>query len=164
MNLAANSVWTIMVGVNLIGLQATDNELVQTHGRGLFSDSINHFASDAAAQESQQTDALVYYLPDWGLFLPFHYLTGGKIRHWTDLDFDAMHGSLCRGQSIAVALVTGDIATRFEDITAKLAWRPPVLLPYRDHEGNEVFAVGRFDASTHGSERDTFCARAASHD
>jgi hypothetical protein len=163
-NIAANAIWIVLVGINLIGLQATDNELVETHGRGLFSDSINHFASDASAQEWQRTDAIVYYFPDWGLFMPFHYLTGGKVRHWTGLDFDAMHSSLCRGQSIAIALVTGDIAVRFEDATAKLAWRSPVLLPYRDHEGNEVFTVGRFDASARGSEQDESCARAAHHD
>ena len=155
------AVWVVLSAINLVGLHSTGTELLRTHGRGLFSDAINHYASDAIAQENSGNKQHVY-LPDWGLFMPFHFLTDGRIRHSTDLNVNTMHDELCRGQNITVALITGDVAARFSELASQLSWTPPKERRYLDHEGHEVFTVGVFDASARGPAESAACLHEAS--
>lgn len=162
LGLVAIMVWIAMLVVNLIGLHSTGMELLRTHGRGLFSDAINHFSYDSVAQENRHGPQHIY-LPDWGLLTSFHFLTNGRIRYSTDVNITEMREELCGGQSVTVALISGDVQARFRGLTTQLAWTAPVEHPYLDHEGHEVFRVGKFDASARGEIQKAACQDAESH-
>ena len=59
-SLAAIAIWAAMVTINLVGLHFTGMELLRTHGRGLFSDAITHFANDTKAREATHGPQHVY--------------------------------------------------------------------------------------------------------
>lgn len=151
----ALAIWFAIIVINLLGLRATDTELLATHGRGLFSDAINRLASDAIAKE--KSGKQFYIFPDWGLYLPFHYLTDGKIRHAVEIDTAKMRKALCGGQPVSVALISGDVATRFRELAAALPWNAPVLVPYLSYENQPVFTVGTFRVAEPGARNDASC-------
>jgi len=144
--IGATTVWLALVVINLAGLQATGAELLRTHGRGLFSDAINSLAADAVTRSAKDPNT-IYYFPDWGLFMPFHYLTGGAIPHWTDIEPVRMRSELCRGHNLRVALINGDVTDRFGQVATLLRWSAPHLQTYRSHENLSVFTIGEFDAA-----------------
>lgn len=151
------AIWVFLIAVNLSGQYATGSELLRTHGRHLFSDAINNFSGDAIARESKKNRQHVYF-PDWGLYMPFHFLTNGQIRHSVVMDLKEMRAELCRGNSIEIAFVTGNISERFSEMASQLKWTEPSLRPYNDYEGNQVFVVGTFDALKGSSTSGTFCS------
>src|SRR5262249_12656310 len=111
--------WVVVASINLAALEWTNSELLQTHGRGLFSDAIDRLAADAQAQESL-AERQFFYFPDWGLFMPFHFLTNGKIGHATQMDAVALRRVLCRGDKLRVAYVNGDVDARSRELQAQI--------------------------------------------
>ncbi len=93
--------------------------------------------------------------------MPFHYLTGARIRHSTDINVEVMRDELCHGQSLTVALIGDDAVARFADLAKQLRWSPATLTPYRTFEGAALFAAGRFDAAS-GPASDVPCTAANS--
>ncbi len=154
--------WTLLIAINLSGLYATDIALLHTHGRGLYSDAINHYASDAMSLRKDGKKEHVY-MPDWGILLPFHYLTNGTIRHSADIDIRAMRNDLCGAEDVAVVLINSDVASRLDALTRRLQWTPPIERSYLDHEGRRVFLVGTFNASTRGQAQNVMCGDGRSH-
>ncbi len=130
--------------INAVGQWSTQQQLVATGGRKLFSDAINRFATDAIVERHDQ----FVVLPDWGLFMPFQFLTDGQVEHMTDIDTARMRDQLCKGREVAVALINDDIDARFTKLASELGWPEPGKQPYRDREGTIVFVVGTFAAAT----------------
>lgn len=63
-------------------------------GAAMFSDAINRFAADARADGGDAA----YYFPEWGLAMPFVFLTGGERRVLNHTpDADSIRGSGCAG-------------------------------------------------------------------
>lgn len=129
--------------INAVGQWSTQQQLVATGGRKLFSDAINRFATDAVVERHDQ----FVVLPDWGLFMPFQFLTDGQVEHMTDIDTARMRDQLCKGREVAVALINDDIDARFTKLASELGWPEPGKQPYRDREGTIVFVVGTFAAA-----------------
>lgn len=148
--------WILMIAINLAGLYATGSVLLRTHGRGMFSDTIDRYAEDALALRNAGKQQHVY-MPDWGVFLSFHYLTDGKIAHSTDIDVDSMRTELCGAQDVAVVLIKDDVVARFAALTKRLGWTAPIEQTYRDHEGHAVFDVGTYRASDRGPAQEPIC-------
>ncbi len=130
--------------INVVGQWSTQQQLVATGGRKLFSDAINRFATEAVVERRDQ----FVVLPDWGLFMPFQFLTKGQVEHMTDIDTARMRGELCKGRDVAVALINNDIDARFASLAGDLGWVSPAKQVYRDREGNMVFVVGTFASAT----------------
>ena len=85
------------------------------------------------------------YFPDWGLFMPVAFLTGGRIGIDTVASFDAARRRLCQGGDIALVLITGDRVARLAEWQHKLRWdSPAVATPYRQGDGKVVFELATF--------------------
>jgi hypothetical protein len=156
---AAALVLLTLIGIDIAGLRYTDAELVRSHGRKLFSDAIDRFAADANALPEPNNQ--YYLMPDWGLYMPFHFLTGAKIPHGSALDMQELRNRLCQGKHITVALITGDIPARIGELTQNLKAAEPTQHIYRDHEGTPVFTAATFDRYASDNTRAENCAAPA---
>lgn len=126
-----------VAAINTTGQWQTQEKLVETGGRKLFSDAINRFAADALASRRDQ----LVVLPDWGLFMPFQFLTDGQVEHLVDVDLARMRSALCSGREVAVALINDDVDARLQTLADQLPWSAASRLDYLDREGARVFAV-----------------------
>ena len=136
-----------VAAINGVGQWSTQQQLVATGGRKLFSDAINRFAADAVIGRRDQ----FVVLPDWGLFMPFQFLTDGQVEHMTDIDTARMRDQLCNGREVAVALINDEIDARFAKLASDLGWPEPTKQPYRDREGKIAFVVGTFAPTANSS-------------
>jgi hypothetical protein len=136
-----------LIAINVAGDRQMTAKLSETHGVGLYSDAINHFAEDLL--QTKRDHFLI--LPDWGLYMPIVFLTGANIQISTDEDINAAKHFLCHKRNVSVALINGDRAVRFSDWQRRLLWKAPVIEDYRQFDGKVVFQVGTFVADSHDS-------------
>lgn len=132
-----------LIAINVAGDRQMTAKLSETHGVGLYSDAINHFAEDLL--QSKRDHFLI--LPDWGLYMPIVFLTGANIQISTDENMNAARHSLCHKRNVSVALITGDREARFRDWQKRLLWDAPIIEDYRQYDGKVVFQVGTFVAN-----------------
>jgi hypothetical protein len=140
------SAWLVvsaLIAINVAGDRQMTAKLSETHGVGLYSDAINHFAEDLL--QSKRDHFLI--LPDWGLYMPIVFLTGANIQISTDENMNAARHSLCHKRNVSVALITGDREARFRDWQKRLLWDAPIIEDYRQYDGKVVFQVGTFVAN-----------------
>ena len=133
-----------LIAINVAGDRQMTAKLGETHGVGLYSDAINHFAEDLL--QSKRDHFLI--LPDWGLYMPIAFLTGANIQISTDEDISAAKHFLCHKRNVSVALISGDRAARFSGWQQRLAWKAPIVEDYRQFHGKVVFQVGTFVADS----------------
>jgi hypothetical protein len=126
--------------INVAGELHESDRLRATHGVGLYSDAINHFGEDL-----RRTQNALVFLPDWGLFMPVAFLTGGHVDLVTTSDYAAARRALCAGRSIEVALIEGDRANRFRSWQDALDATPISVRDYRQLDGKVVFQVATFE-------------------
>jgi hypothetical protein len=132
-----------LIAINVAGDRQMTKKLSETHGVGLYSDAINHFADDLL--QTKRDHLLI--LPDWGLFMPIEFLTGANIQLSADENINAVKHLLCHKRNVSVALITGDREARFRDWQKRLLWDAPIIEDYRQHDGKVVFQVGTFVAN-----------------
>jgi len=82
--------------------------------------------------------------PDWGLFMPVVFLTGGRVATHTTEDLATARETLCAGHDVAVPFITGDRSARIASWREKLAWDPPDITPYAQADGKVVFDLATF--------------------
>ena len=71
----------LMLG-NVWQQQQFFQRLEETGGQGKFSDAINHMASDALTLPAN----VIHVFPEWGLMMPFAFLTGNKRVYLTEIN------------------------------------------------------------------------------
>jgi uncharacterized membrane protein len=136
-----------LIAINVAGDRQMTAKLSETHGIGLYSDAINHFAEDLL--QTKRDHFLI--LPDWGLYMPIVFLTGANIQISTDEDINAAKHFLCHKRNVSVALINGDRAVRFSDWQRRLLLKAPIIEDYRQFDGKVVFQVGTFVADSDDS-------------
>jgi hypothetical protein len=129
-----------LIAINVAGDRQMTAKLSETHGVGLYSDAINHFAEDLL--QTKRDHFLI--LPDWGLYMPIVFLTGANIQISTEEDMNAAKHFLCHKRNVSVALITGDREARFRDWQKRLLWNAPIVEDFRQHDGKVVFQVATF--------------------
>jgi len=130
-----------LAALNVGGQVKEALQLREVRGVGLYSDAINRLAADLAARPTKP----YVYLPDWGLYMPVAFLTGGKIAIDSIESYDAARRRLCEGRDVAVGLVTGDRAARVVQWQEKLRWdTAATVTPYRQGDGKVVFELATF--------------------
>lgn len=136
----------VLVALNLQGQIDVRTKLRETGGMGLLSDAINRFAADAAREHADD----FYFFPDWGLALPFAFLTAGGVDFSNAPDANKARTLLCKGRDIHVALITGDRRARIEAYTREFDWSDPTVTPYRQRDGATVFDIATWRGETPG--------------
>jgi len=130
-----------LAALNVGGQVKEALQLREVRGVGLYSDAINRLAADLAARPTKP----YVYLPDWGLYMPVAFLTGGRIALDSMESYDAARRRLCEGRDVAVGLVTGDRAARVVQWQEKLRWdTAATVTPYRQSDGKVVFELATF--------------------
>jgi hypothetical protein len=114
--------------------------LHELRGVGLYSDAINRLAADLDSDPRRP----VAYFPDWGLFMPVVFMTGGRVATETVEDFANARKTLCAGRDVVAAFITGDRAARAAQWGDKLDWDAPTVVPYTQADGKVVFEIARF--------------------
>lgn len=81
----------------------------ETGGVGYYSDAINQYASHAAS-----TSDIVRYFPEWGLTMPFIFLTKGDVEtRLFEPTAEKIAQTVCNGRSVEVAYIPADFADKF---------------------------------------------------
>jgi len=137
---SAALILVILVGINGAGQIGEATRLRQTHGVGLYSDAINRFAEDLRKAESDD----VLFTPDWGLFMPLAFLTGGALEIVTDNDYAQALRIACAGRRVRVALINGDRQVRLALWQRELGASEPEVRDYYQFDGKIAFQVGTF--------------------
>ncbi len=143
---AASAAFALLVALNVQGHRQEMAKLVATRGAGLYSDVVNRLATDLLAQ----TPRPFVFFADWGLALPFAFLTRAAVSSTSDGTPALGRRLLCEGRDVAIALIDGDRALRRAEWQAKLAWDAPVVRPYRQADGVVVFELVTFKGSVDG--------------
>ena len=138
--LATTAALALLVALNVQGHRQEVARLVATRGAGLYSDAVNRLATDLLAQ----TRRPFVFFPDWGLALPFAFLTRASVPSTSDGTPELGRRLLCEGRDVAIALIDGDRALRRDEWQARLAWEAPVVRPYRQADGVTVFELVTF--------------------
>ena len=138
---AAVATFALLGAYSVQGQREEMAKLVATRGVGLFSDAVNRLATDLAAQARTP----YVFFPDWGLALPFAYLTRASVPSTSDGTPELGRRLLCGGRDVAIALIEGDRAARRGEWQAALAWDAPVVQPYRQADGKVVFELVTFE-------------------
>jgi hypothetical protein len=138
--LATTAALALLVALNVQGHRQEVARLVATRGAGLYSDAVNRLATDLLAQ----TPRPFVFFPDWGLALPFAFLTRASVPSTSDGTPELGRRLLCEGRDVAIALIDGDRALRRDEWQARLAWEAPVVRPYRQADGVTVFELVTF--------------------
>lgn len=137
---SALAAFALLVAVNVQGRREEMATLVATRGVGLFSDAVNRLPADLMARSPRP----FVFFPDWGLALPFAYLTRASVPSTSDGTPEMGRRLLCAGRDVSIALIDGDRAARREEWRAALAWDAPVVEPYRQADGRVVFELVTF--------------------
>lgn len=127
----------ITAAVSVLGQAAIQQRLVATGGKALYSDAIDRFAQEA---QHMRPNAL-HVFPDWGLFMPFQYLSAGKVDHVVVLD-DRVLRAVCANREVVLALVGVDGQQRMSQLLAPLGLRAKAIETYADREGQRVVTAG----------------------
>jgi len=144
--LATAAALVLLVALNVQGHRQEVAKLVATRGAGLYSDAVNRLATDLLAQ----TPRPFVFFADWGLALPFAFLTRAAVPSTSEGTPELGRRLLCEGRDIAIALIDGDRALRRDEWQAKLAWDAPVVRPYRQADGVTVFELVTFKGRVDG--------------
>jgi len=144
--LATTAALALLVAQNVQGHRQEVARLVATRGAGLYSDAVNRLATDLLAQ----TPRPFVFFADWGLALPFAFLTRAAVPSTSDGTPALGRRLLCEGRDVAVALIDGDRARRRDEWQAQLAWDAPVVQPYRQADGVAVFELVTFKGRVDG--------------
>ena len=137
----------LLLALGLMGQADVRARLRETGGVGLMSDAINRFAADARSGHAQD----FHYFPDWGLALPFAFLTRGDIDHAQAADAKEARALLCQGRDVRLALIGPERGRRLAEWTRALDWPDPVVDAYRQRDGVVVIEVATYRAGLPGS-------------
>jgi len=137
---SALAAFPLLVAANVQGHREEMAKLVATRGVGLFSDAVNRLPADLMARSPRP----FMFFPDWGLALPFAYLTRASVPSTSDGTPEMGRRLLCAGRDVSIALIDGDRAARREEWRTALAWEAPVVEPYRQADGRVVFELVTF--------------------
>jgi len=129
-----------LLALNIAGQVVEARRLSETRGVGLYSDAINRLGADLAAMNPKP----FVHFPDWGLSLPTAFLTRGTIGMDSNVDIPEVRRMLCKGQDVAIAVITGDRAARIADWQQELRWGAPLIVEYRQGDGKIVFDLATF--------------------
>ncbi len=139
-----------LLAANLVDRQRLQDRLDATGGVGLSSDAILRFA-EASRADPAPTHA---FFPDWGVFMSFEMITGGRIAVSTDFTPEAARHVLCSGQDVLLALseIGADAARhqRLADWTAQIDRGPPEITLWRQRDGVPVLTAARWRATSSG--------------
>jgi hypothetical protein len=136
----ALAAFALLVAINVHGHRQEMTKLVATRGARLFSDAVNRLPADLMARSPRP----FVFFPDWGLALPFAFLTRASVPSTSDGTPELGRRLLCEGRDVAIALIDGDRAARREQWQAALAWEAPHVQPYRQADGRVVFELVTF--------------------
>jgi hypothetical protein len=139
-NVFAGVIAFTLLSINIAGELRESDQLRATHGVGLYSDAINHLADDLL--KSGQKDLV--FVPDWGLFMPVAFLTGGHVALVTDAIYELARSALCQNRTVAVALINGDREARYAEWRNELGVAPDAISDYRQFDGKVVFQLATF--------------------
>jgi len=132
----------MLVGVVFINFRALNQfhtKLESTGGVGLFSDAVTKFAEEAMT--NRRADH--YFFPEWGLFMPFAFLTGGKIPYSIEANDPALKRALCKNKQILIALPGSDRRTAMFEYSAKLHARVGETVTYTQRDGKVALETAR---------------------
>jgi len=144
--LATTAALVLLVALNVQGHRQEMAKLVATRGAGLYSDAVNRLATDLLAQ----TPRPLVFFADWGLALPFAFLTRAAVPSTSEGTPELGRRLLCEGRDVAIALIDGDRALRRDEWQARLAWDAPLVRPYRQADGAAVFELVTFRGRVDG--------------
>jgi hypothetical protein len=129
-----------LVALNVSGQCGEARRLAATRGVGLYSDAINRLGADLAVMNPKP----FVYFPDWGLYMPVAFLTGGTVGMDSAEDFPVARRMLCDGRDVALAVIDGDRAARIDVWRRELRWSAPSISEYRQGDGKTVFELATF--------------------
>lgn len=142
-----------LAAVNVLDRQAVLAELGRSGGVGLASDAIVRFAEDNRAQDTRA------FFPDWGIFMSFEMVTGGRVPVTTDFSAKDARKTLCAGQDVLLGIMDGAVEgqpdparvadpTRLPNWIAEIDWGQPEVTVYRQRDGTPVLHAVRWRAAT----------------
>jgi hypothetical protein len=137
------------------GQLETRAKLRETGGVALFSDAINRFAESL----SKRNFSGYVVTPDWGLYMPIIFLTGGKFHVVTELDTNHARKLLCNGTDLLYSLVVPDRKARVDELALNLDWDQFTIEAFRQRNGPVVFEVATF----WGDRKSVKCISRATH-
>ena len=137
---AAIAAFALLAAYGIQGHREEMAKLVATRGVGLYSDAVNRLATDLVATAPRP----FVFFPDWGLALPFAFLTRAAVPSTSDGTPALGRRLLCQGRDVAVALIGGDRAARRDAWQAALGWDAPLVTRYRQADGGVVFELVTF--------------------
>jgi hypothetical protein len=137
----------LLVALSIQGHRDEMAKLVATRGVGLYSDAVNRLATDLMAR----TPAPYVFFPDWGLALPFAFLTRATVPSTSATTPELGRRLLCDGRDVAIALIRGDRAARRDEWRDALGWDAPQVTPYRQADGTVVFDLVTFSGRAGGA-------------
>ena len=116
--------------------------LRETGGVDYYSDAIDQYAAHALSNQRNT----VHYFPDWGLIMPFVFLTGG--REDTELHEpspEQIARAICNGKAVEVAYIPAASATA---LAARLRGGPldlaPQVLTFRSRDGKPTVGAALY--------------------
>ena len=113
--LATAATFALLVAQSVHGHRQEVAKLVATRGAGLYSDAVNRLATDLLAQ----TPRPFVFFADWGLALPFAFLTRAAVPSTSEGTPELGRRLLCEGRDVAIALIDGDRALRRDDVAGQ---------------------------------------------
>lgn len=150
---------SVLLGASLLLLSceavltqlAFQKRIQQTRGVGAYSSTINDL-SNAALKYPNET----YAFPDWGFFMPFAFLTQGKVAYSVDtvVTRENVMKSICRGRPFNLVRAgdswVGPAAARsLDEKRAAARGLVPGLVPrtlrYHHQDGSPIFEVHRYE-------------------
>lgn len=143
----AFSIPLVLAVQNIYGQIVSRTYLRESGGVGLYSDAITRFSNDILVNHR----TALHMMPDWGLWMPAVFLTGGKVDIIADENMKHARWLLCTGRPVRWAFITGDRATRFADVTRRLNWDAPKIESWRQRNGAVVFEVATFSPNVFGT-------------
>lgn len=120
-----------VVTINFFALYNFYNKLEETGGVGLYSDAITTFSQQASATPSGN----YYFFPEWGVFMPFAFLTGGKIPYSLDVGDPKLLEALCKNKYVIIVLPGADRRSAMLSYSAKLHGNLGKITIYTQRDG-----------------------------
>ncbi|MEO8364594.1 MAG: hypothetical protein ABI538_00150 [Pseudoxanthomonas sp.] len=130
---------------------AFQGRLVRTRGVGAYSATINDLSTTALKHPDE-----VYAFPDWGFFMPFAFLTHGKVAYKVDpaVSRENVLDSVCKGRPFNLVRagdgwVGRDAVASLDVKRASARTLVPEMVPqtqrYSHQDGSPIFEVHRFE-------------------
>lgn len=145
--------WTLTIPLLILGIgnvidrQSVMLDLERTGGVGLSSDAIERFAQDNLGDP----DPTFGFFPDWGIFMPFEMVTGGRIPLTATFSPDEARRKLCEGRDALLAIINDKGLDRLPLWIDAVGWGSPEIVFYRQRDNVPVLTSVRWrsSASTH---------------